>query len=190
MCFSEAFLEEGADVVVHASDIRLVHDHTFPGEVAGVINGDTLIFWMTGPILIEDQKKLLCPTKCEDRHQDTAPSVEDRGYGAHEGGFSLCARHVRGDAEGGFRNEDVDGDVGRDACGDEMSVVFPRVISREEDVQPGNLDHVHASSEGVAGGVRGDSYAADGVGGVIVYGFNQGECSEVIGFGIELSGKI
>ena len=95
-----------------------------------------------------------------------------------------------GDAKGRFRNEDIDGDVGRNAGGDEMSVVFSRVVSCEEDVQSGNLDHVHACAESMAGWVRGDPYAADRVGGVIIYGFDQGECSEVVGFSVELGGKI
>ena len=66
-----------------------------------------------------------------------------------------------------------------------MAIVFARVVACEEYPQASDFKKEHSCTEDVAGGVWGETDGGDGVGGVVVDGFNLGEGGEVLGFGVE-----
>lgn len=126
-----AFPEEALDIIVHGADVGLVHNHTLPREVGGVVDGELLEVWVTGPILVEDEKELLGSTEREDGHQHPAAAVQDAGDALHQGGFALDARDMRGDAVGAFGDEDIDLHVRGYLGGDQMPVILARVVACE-----------------------------------------------------------
>ena len=67
-----------------------------------------------------------------------------------------------------------------------MTVVFSRVISREQNLQPCNLQEEHGCSQNMAGGVWGNSHTSDGMRGVKVDGLDHGVCVEMVLFRVHL----
>lgn len=72
-----------------------------------------------------------------------------------------------------------------DFSGDEMAIVFAGEVAGEEDFEAGDLDEVHCGTQDVASGVRSEADGGDGVGGVVVDGFDLVEGFEMFGFGVE-----
>lgn len=185
LCFSHALPEQALDVVVHGADVRLVDKHTFPCQVAGIVDGKLLKVAVLGPVLVEDEQQLLCATEGENGHEHAAATVEDARDGLHERLLPLDARHVRGDAVGGFGDEDVYLDAPGHLGRHEMAILLARVVTREEDVEPCDFDEEHGGAQDVASGIGGDADGRDGVCRVVVDGLDLRECVEMVLLGVD-----
>ena len=66
-----------------------------------------------------------------------------------------------------------------------MAVLLAAVVAGEEDVEAGDVDEKHGCAEDVAGRVRREADAGDGVRGVEVDGLDLGEGAEVVLLGVK-----
>lgn len=94
-----------------------------------------------------------------------------------------------GSAVGGFADEQVRflaGDLG----GDEMAVIFARVVASEHNFETSNLNEEHGATEDVTGVVRRDGDAGVGEGGMVVDGLDARVGGEMVRFSVESFGGV
>lgn len=94
-----------------------------------------------------------------------------------------------GGAVGGFTNEEV-GFLTRNLGGDEMPVVFARVVAGEHDFEAGDLDEEHGTTEDMASVIGCDGDTSMGEGGVVVDGLNARVGGKMVRFGVESFGSV
>ena len=162
-----------ADRCVHGVDVSLKDDHALPCKIGGVVDWELAYVWVARPIVLQDEKEILCLSDGRDRKESAAATMENAGDALGQSGFTLLKRRMCADAEGRFSDKAVDMHASRDCCRNEMAVVFPGVVASEEGVESGNLDQVHARSQDVTRRIWRDADAVLRVCGVEGDGLNH-----------------
>lgn len=72
-----------------------------------------------------------------------------------------------------------------DFCGDQVSVVLARVITREHDFETSDFDEEHGATEDMASVVGGYGDTRMGECCVVIDGFDAGVGRKMVGFGVE-----
>jgi hypothetical protein len=91
---------------------------------------------------------------------------------------------MRGNTVRRLGDKNIDLDSLGNLCRNKMSILFPRVVTCEEDVETSNLNEEHGSTEDMTGWVGSDSNGGDGVGSVVVDGLDLRECVQMVLFSI------
>jgi hypothetical protein len=132
------------------------------------------------PVLVENEEQLLGAPKGKHGHENTTAPVQDARDGLHQGLFSLETGHMGRHAIGRFGDQDINLDALGHLGRHQMSILFARVVAREEDVEAGNLNEKHGGPQHMAGRIRGDANRRDGVGGVVVDSLDLGKRVEMV----------
>lgn len=97
---------------------------------------------------------------------------------------------MRCDSISAFGDEDVNLDALGHLGRDKMTVIFPRVVAGEQDLEPCDLDEEHGGSQNMAGRIWCDSDGGYGVSRVVVNCFDLGERRQVVCFCVQLGSGI
>jgi hypothetical protein len=95
------------DVKVHHVDESLIDTKSFGGESRSIEDRDVMEFWSGTPILIENQKQLLCTAQGEDRDQTIPTSPDNSLDSGSETSFSFFTTGMIHCTVGGLDNEDI-----------------------------------------------------------------------------------